>query len=66
MARPAVRTVLIDLGWGSVLPEELLRLAVELARIDTLLDDPLFFAAAPAVFDRRMGRPSIPLEPICG
>jgi hypothetical protein len=30
--------------WESILPAELLVLSVELARVDTLLDDPAFFA----------------------
>ena len=29
--------------WEAILPEELLRLPEELARIDRLLDDPVFF-----------------------
>lgn len=34
----------------------------ELARVDGLLDDPAFFAAFVAFFDRRVGRPSTPME----
>ena len=30
--------------WEAVLPEEVLRLPEELARVDVLLDDPVFFA----------------------
>jgi hypothetical protein len=30
--------------WEAILPEELRRLPVELARVDALLDDPVFFA----------------------
>ena len=30
--------------WEAVLPEEVLRLSEELARVDALLDDPAFFA----------------------
>jgi hypothetical protein len=30
--------------WESMLPEEVLRLPEELARVDALLDDPVFFA----------------------
>ena len=30
--------------WESLLPEEVLRLPAELARVDVLLDDPAFFA----------------------
>jgi IS5 family transposase len=46
----------------SVLPQELLRLPVELARVDQLLDDPAFFAPFVAFFDPRIGRPSTPME----
>jgi transposase, IS5 family len=48
--------------WEAVLPAELLRLPEELARIDELLDDPVFFAPFVAFFDPRMGRPSTPME----
>ena len=30
--------------WEAILPEELRRLPAELARVDVLLDDPVFFA----------------------
>ena len=46
----------------SVLPPELLRLPTELARVDALLDDPVFFAPFAAFFDPRIGRPSTPME----
>lgn len=46
----------------SVLPQELLRLPDELARIDALLDDPAFFAPFVPYFDPRIGRPSTPME----
>jgi IS5 family transposase len=46
----------------SVLPEELLRLPEELARVDALLDDPAFFAPFVPFFDPRIGRPSTPVE----
>ena len=46
----------------AVLPEELLRLPVELARVDALLDDPAFFAPFVPFFDPRIGRPSTPME----
>jgi transposase, IS5 family len=46
----------------SVLPEELLRLPAELARVDALLDDPAFFAPFLPFFDPRIGRPSTPME----
>ena len=48
--------------WESVLPEELLRLPDELARVDALLDDRAFFAPFVPFFDPRMGRPSTPME----
>src|SRR6201997_5898352 len=48
--------------WESVLPEELLRLPEELARVDALLDDEAFFAPFVPFFDPRMGRPSTPME----
>jgi len=46
----------------SVLPAELLRLPVELGRIDALLDDPTFFEPFVPFFDPRLGRPSTPME----
>jgi transposase, IS5 family len=45
-----------------VLPEEVLRLPEELARVDALLDDPVFFAPFVPFFDPRLGRPSTPME----
>jgi transposase, IS5 family len=48
--------------WDAILPSELLVLPVELARVDALLDDPVFFAPFAAYFDARIGRPSIPVE----
>lgn len=48
--------------WDSILPAELLVLPVELARVDALLDDPVFFASFGSYFDARIGRPSIPME----
>ena len=48
--------------WDSILPAELLVLPVELARVDALLDDPVFFAPYVPFFDARIGRPSIPVE----
>jgi IS5 family transposase len=48
--------------WESILPAELLVLPAELARVDALLDDPVFFAPFAACFDARIGRPSIPME----
>jgi transposase, IS5 family len=46
----------------SVLPEELLRLPEQLARVDAMLDDPVFFAPFAPFFDPRIGRPSTPME----
>ena len=48
--------------WEAVLPAELLKLPDELARVDALLDDPVFFAPFVPFFDPRMGRPSTPME----
>src|SRR3954469_25535063 len=48
--------------WEAVLPAELLKLPDELARVDGLLDDPVFFAPFERFFDPRMGRPSTPME----
>ena len=48
--------------WEAILPEELCRLPVELARVDVLLDDPVFFAPFVPFFDPRIGRPSTPME----
>ena len=48
--------------WEAILPDELRQLPAELARIDVLLDDPVFFAPFAAYFDTLIGRPSIPME----
>jgi IS5 family transposase len=48
--------------WEAVLPPELLKLPDELARVDELLDDPVFFAPFAPFFDLRVGRPSTPME----
>jgi IS5 family transposase len=48
--------------WEALLPAELLVLPTELARVDALLDDPVFFAPFGEFFDERLGRPSIPME----
>jgi transposase, IS5 family len=48
--------------WESLLPEEVLRLPEELARVDALLDDPAFFAPFAPYFDPVTGRPSTPVE----
>ena len=49
-------------GWEAALPAELLRLPEELARVDALLDDPVFFVPFAPFFDPRIGRPSTPME----
>ena len=48
--------------WEAVLPPELLTLPAELARVDALLDDPVFFTPFVPFFDLRIGRPSTPME----
>jgi transposase, IS5 family len=48
--------------WESLLPEEVLRLPAELARVDALLDDPAFFGPFARFFDPLIGRPSTPVE----
>jgi IS5 family transposase len=48
--------------WEAVLPPELLKLPDELARVDLLLDDPVFFGPFEPFFDPRIGRPSTPME----
>jgi transposase, IS5 family len=48
--------------WEAVLPPELLKLPDELARVDALLDDPVFFTPFVSFFDPRIGRPSTPME----
>ena len=53
--------------WKSLLPPELLRLPEQLARVDALLDDPVFFAPFAPYFHPVFGRPSTPVEcAICG
>jgi len=48
--------------WEALLPEQVLRLPEELARVDVLLDDPVFFGPFQRFFDPRIGRPSTPME----
>jgi transposase, IS5 family len=48
--------------WELVLPEEAKRLPAELVRIDAYLDDDRFIAPWRALFDRRLGRPSVPVD----
>ena len=49
-------------AWELLLPAEVLRLPGELARVDALLDDPVFFAPFVRYFDPVIGRPSTPVE----
>jgi transposase, IS5 family len=49
-------------SWELRLPPELLRLPEELARVDVLLDDPVFFAPFALHFHPVIGRPSTPAE----
>ena len=61
--RRVLRTRAVDVSlWEAVLPPEVLRLPDELARVDALLDDPVFFAPFVPFFDPRVGRPSTPME----
>jgi IS5 family transposase len=48
--------------WDAILPAELLVLPVELARVDALLDDSVFFDPFALYFDARIGRRSIAME----
>jgi transposase, IS5 family len=48
--------------WEALLPEELRRLPAELAQVDAFLDDDRFIAPWRALFDRRLGRPSVPID----
>jgi IS5 family transposase len=58
-----LRTRAVEVSlWEAVLPPEVLRLPEELARVDALLDDPVFFAPFVPFFDPRVGRPSTPME----
>jgi IS5 family transposase len=56
--------------WWELLPESARLWSDELARIDGFLDDERFIAPWRAVFDARLGRPSVPVEtllrlPVC-
>jgi IS5 family transposase len=48
--------------WETRLSAEVLRLPGELARVDALLDDPVFFPPSAPHFHPVMGRPSAPVE----
>src|ERR1700756_545264 len=49
-------------AWELLLPPEVLRLPRELARVDALLDDPVFFAPFARYFHPVLARPSTPVE----
>jgi IS5 family transposase len=48
--------------WELLLPEELKRLPAELVAVDAYLDDERFIAPFRDLFDRRLGRPSVPVD----
>jgi transposase, IS5 family len=48
--------------WEALLPEELKHLPAELARVDAYLDDERLVAPWRALFDRQLGRPSVPVD----
>jgi IS5 family transposase len=48
--------------WELLLPEEAKRLPAELAQVDAYLEDERFIAPWRALFDRRLGRPSVPVD----
>jgi IS5 family transposase len=48
--------------WELLLPEEAKRLPAELQAVDAYLDDERFIAPWWALFDRRLGRPSVPVD----
>jgi transposase, IS5 family len=48
--------------WELLLPEEAKRLPVELQAVDAYLDDERFIAPWRRLFDRRLGRPSVPVD----
>jgi len=58
-----LRTRAVEVSlWEAVLPPEVLRLPDELARVDALLDDPVFFVPFVSFFDPHVGRASTPME----
>jgi transposase, IS5 family len=48
--------------WELLLPEEAKRLPAELQAVDAYLDDERFIAPWRVLFDRRLGRPSVPVD----
>ncbi len=64
MLRPRMDQVSL---WEAVLPPEVLRLPAVLARVDALLDDPVFFTPVRAVLRPKGRAPSTPMDrPTCG
>ena len=49
----------------AVLPAEVLPLPEELARVDALLDDPVFFVPFLPFLDPRVGQTTTPMESMC-
>jgi len=47
--------------WESVIPQCLMGLPGDLAEIDALLDDEVFFEPFRPFFDPAIGRPSVPI-----
>jgi transposase, IS5 family len=48
--------------WDALLPEEAKRLPAELQAVDAYLDDKRFIAPWRALFSKRLGRPSVPID----
>lgn len=48
--------------WEAILPPGFEELPAELARVDALFSDPVFFEPYRKLFSERMGRPSTPIE----
>src|SRR5919106_5315273 len=48
--------------WEALLPDEVKRLPAELRAVDAYLDDERFLAPWRTLFDRRLGRPSVPVD----
>jgi transposase, IS5 family len=48
--------------WELLLPEEAKRLPAELVKVDAYLDDECFIAPWRALFSKRLGRPSVPID----
>jgi transposase, IS5 family len=48
--------------WEALLPEEARQLPAELAAVDAYLDDERFLVPWETLFDRRLGRPSVPVD----